>query len=277
MSDSSLAQRQTWLRYFPEGNIEFLLVTRILMVLILLALAAFAASQRAIVLLGLCMVFWVDYALVLWWLVQVSGDTLDLAEGREVSIYDSRRDRRRAGVLVVLPAAAAVLLAAPWPAMAIDRAATREAVVRIALPALGFAYVAMLPLALRVLSRKQVGGLVWRLLLLVPVLHWFALHRVLRTLDGRIRSLRQRSGSNGEEPESSLVAIPLADVTWFLAVVPWSYVLVRSMLDQQWSRLLAPCGAALVAVFAIADVAALEGVQRQFHHLLRRINIGQAR
>ncbi|GMV97146.1 MAG: hypothetical protein AMXMBFR83_15050 [Phycisphaerae bacterium] len=261
MNDSTLARRQAWYRLFPEGSIEFLLVTRIILVTALLALAAFQRVQRHVVLAGLFGVLWVDYVLVTWWLVQMAGDVQTLGAGGE-AVDQARPAPWRSALVACLPATAVLLLAAPWPSLVIRDPATRARITGVLLPVLAILYVASVPFAQRALGRLAIGPGLWRWLLLVPIVHWFALHRLLAKLNERLRLMRPAGGQTDAEGPSP--ALPLADAAWALALIPWSLVVVEALRDAPISRFLGPCGAILAAVFLIADVAVLESTQRRF-------------
>ena len=66
MTDNIGAQRRNWFRSFPEGSIEFVVITRVLALLLLAALAIVPGIQRPAVLVALALVLWVDYLLMMW-------------------------------------------------------------------------------------------------------------------------------------------------------------------------------------------------------------------
>src|SRR5690606_25195948 len=91
----------------------------------------------------------------------------------------------------------------------------RTAVMRILTPIAGLVFIALMPLGYKGLSSAGLEPRAWLWLLLVPGLHWFALHRILARLR---RDLEQLRPGQGEGPS---FALPIADVTWLLAIIPW--------------------------------------------------------
>lgn len=277
--NDTLQQRQRWFRSFPDGTLEFLLVTRLLAVFLLLALAAMRESQRPMVLLALALVLLADYVLMIWWAVQTAAD-LDSLSARPsadppapVPAAPEPKPRRlQAVALACLPAVVAFVALAPWPDFAISNAVAREGVVRVLRPAGSVAFVLALIVGYWGLRPIRLGPPVWTILLLVPCVHWFAMHRLVSHLRSRLDACRRATGET--VTEGPAVALAFADVTWLLAMIPWVVLIIAGMSRApgfNWRGFLAPCGAGLTAVFAIADMAALEGLQRQVVATIRRL------
>ena len=266
----ALNHRRAWFGLFPEGSVEFLLPTRILLVVLLLAMAGVHETQRSKVFLALCLMLWADYSVVLWWTIQAAADLcgLESLTGRAQFISS----RLRAGILVSLPSAALFLLFAPWQELVFESAVTIATVSRITTPLLLVLYLLLLFPGLRVLKQLGFGSTLCNLLLLVPLVHWFALHRLLTQLRRRIHTLNGATGHEGPA-----LAIPLADATWVVGMLPWIMLLAIAAVRQNWFRLVVPCGALLAAVFSVADVAAIEGVQRELASLLRKTDTPASR
>lgn len=262
MNDTSLGRRQSWFRYFPEGNIEFLLVTRILAVFLLLALGVMRQTQRPMVLTALIGVLWVDYVLTVWWLVRMAMDLEVLFDRPDTPAEVSGRRSVRAGIVACLPSVAVLLLLTPWPGFLSNPAIRVAAAV---------AFFVLLVLAQMTLQRIGLGPAVWTLLLLIPVLHWFAVHRLIGRLRCRLESRRQAEGEPAAQEGPSL-AIPIADATWVLTVAPWAVLVIMAFLGHSWPTALPPCATILAGLFCVADVAAVEGLQRQFAAAVRRLN-----
>ena len=74
MSEDMLTERRQWYHCFPEGTIEFNLVTRIVVVGMLGALAVLPESQHVLVINGLVETLWFDALLIIWWAVQIGMD-----------------------------------------------------------------------------------------------------------------------------------------------------------------------------------------------------------
>src|SRR5437868_8574771 len=88
--NSKLLERRRWFSFFPEGTLEFLVVTRVLALLLMGTLIIVPSTQRPAVLVALAAVVWADYALLTWWLVHVSADLHDLFAA-SATIGDRRR------------------------------------------------------------------------------------------------------------------------------------------------------------------------------------------
>lgn len=265
MNVDMLVERRKWFRVFPEGTLEFTIITRVLALMLLMALAIVGGTQRPLVVVALAVVLWVDYALLVWWVIQVATDLRGIVNG---SGEDTPSRRAIIGIQAVLPSIAAVATLAPW-----SRALGWVGPLRWLPIVAGLAFLVLLVPAYRVLRRLDVGSPLWTGLLLVPILHWFALHRIAADLDRRIdEQLRTR----GQEKASHRpgIALAVADVTWILSILPWAAVVglsvARGWSGSGVSRLGPVCGAVLAAFFAIANLAALEGVQRQIVTLIRK-------
>lgn len=283
--NDTLLQRQRWFRSFPEGTLEFLLVTRLASVFLLLALGVMREAQRPMVLVVLAIVLLVDYALMIWWAVQMAVD-LNMLCGRpdgssapQTEALNSDADTGAdpcgprqpvalVALLACLPAIILCLTLAPWPELVLAHRTLPAALTRVLLPVAGVLFLITLVLGYRALRRIRLGPPLWTVLLLVPFVHWFAMHRLLGHMRTRLETYQR---GRGETPtEGPILAVPIADVSWFLAVVPWVIVAGLRLAKGLWSNYFPPCGAALVALFAVADVAAMEGFQRHFTAVLRR-------
>ena len=269
MSETNLAQRQSWYRYFPEGSLEFLVATRVLVIILLIAFIVMHDLQRPIIVTAIIAVLWFDYVLVLWWAIQVRLD-LDLLAGRA----ESNTKRWVLGIKTFLPSVVVAysLAAYMMPGLAgLGRpsSSSHQQLVFIVYGVAAVLFVILAVLAYRALMRIQLGKSIWIALLFVPGLHWFAIHRVAGELGRHIDELRkQQSGSE----VSSSVSMALADVTWALTLLPWLAVIGIATVRGTGggSVFIFPfCGMLLGALFAIADLAALERVQRHFVHLTR--------
>ena len=268
MSESNLVARRTWFRFFPEGSLEFVVITRVLLVMNLLALAALPGSQRVLALMGLAGLLWLDYTLTLWWLVQMGGD-LRALDDAERPASDARRQRVRAAIRVILPATFLVILLAPWPTI-IHLTGPVLAAVRIGL---GILFLASLAVGCRTCRTLDLGGGRWTPLLLVPVLHWPALHRVLMRLH---KTLAEHPARNANKTDAGPgLAVALADLTWIVSALPWLIITGLVIAKGQWPTgatgyLLPTCGTCVAAVFVVIDVAAMENIQRRFVVLFRK-------
>ncbi len=277
MDNELLTQRQRWFSHFPEGSIEFLLLTRVLALLLLLSLAIVTSVQRPAVLVALTGILWLDYVLTAWWAIQMTTDREELLRDPAAAPPEpeSRHLRRRTLLWACLPATVAALALAPWPAAlrlfnpGLLPVATFN---RIGLPILALLFLVLLPLAARTLGRIRLGPTPWTFLFLVPILHWLALHRLIGTMQDRLHELPAATAGQPVGGRSAGAAVAFADVTWLLGVLPWVAMALVALAGDGFpsSAALPFCGTLLAAVFAIADLAALEHVQRQFVNLLRR-------
>jgi hypothetical protein len=229
-------------------------------------------------------VLWCDYALVLWWAIQVRLD-LDLVAGGQPSC-----PRRWALALkAFLPSIVAACVLAPWPSaygfaarimpgLAAQGGPQSSAYHRLSL--IGFAiaaiaFVAFAILAYRALQGIRLGKPLWIVLAFIPGIHWFAFHRIAADLGTRIQEQQAQRTPDKPQPTGS-TSMAAADVTWALCALPWLLVVMITII-RAWPgsggqgpiAVLPFCGMLMAAVFAIADLAALERVQRQFVPLVR--------
>jgi len=175
--------------------------------------------------------------------------------------------------VATLPAIAAVLLIAPWPEMFIKKVAGRAAIMPVVLPALGAAFVVSAFFAGRALKNIMPGRPIWTLLLLVPVLHWFAAHRLLRDMEVRLEQQLRGPDAPASPETTAGTAMTIADLALVLGALGWAaWVIMGSrqtgfgimgVLVRLFSILFG-------SLFAIADVAVMENVQRKYVALIRK-------
>jgi len=270
MTKDTLAQRRNWFRYFPEGTLEFLVITRVLAVLLLIALMIVTATQKNMVLIALSVLAWADYLLVSWWLVQMTTDLDDLLQEPDPQDPNAHRRPVTTTVLSALPSCAAFLILAPWAQVFFGSGGSRETITRVLIPVFFLTFLVLSAFAQRELKRIKLGPPIWTLLFLIPGLHWLALHRLVGGLHER---LRQRGGQEGESTEKQKIGggmeILVADVTWVMAVLPWFIVVCLSVVktdsgDATAQNIGMLCGTFMVIVFVIADLAAMETLQQRF-------------
>lgn len=268
MNAERLAERRKWFRVFPEGTLEFAIITRILALFLLLALSVVGGTQRPMIVMGLIFVLWVDYALLIWWLLQVA---LDLRMLMGATDADTPTRRAKIFIKAILPSIAAVIALVPWQQLMLILAGGTSMPRWIPLAA-GLAFVILCVPALRGLREAQVGSGLWAVLLLVPILQWPASHRLAGNLHRRICEQLQARTETAVHPPRAAMAI--ADVTWVLGVLPWAtiagYVLVQGWSGQAVLKFGMVCGTVFAAFFAIANLAAMEAVQRQLVALIRK-------
>jgi hypothetical protein len=273
MTADRLLERRKWFRVFPEGTLEFMIITRVLALLMLIALAVVGGAQRPFVLVGLAGILWVDYALLLCWVVQLAMDLRCASDGQ--GAHDTPRRRTTVAVQAILPSMAAVTALMPWGSlMRVVTGNPSPALAAMISAAAAIVFVALLWPAYRALRSIELGSPIWTILFLIPLLHFFALHRLASGLDARIHGQLRSRGERVEPTHSASMAVIAADVMWVLTILPWA-VIVGIVLVNGWPahsafKIGPVCGTMLAALFAIANLAAMESVQRQIVTLIRK-------
>jgi hypothetical protein len=272
MSAEFLAERRKWFRVFPEGTLEFTIITRVLALLMLMALAIVGGAQRPFVVAALVGVLWLDYALLMWWVVQVAGDLRAITAAGPGSV-DLTPQYTKVGTVVLLPSVAAAVAMVPWGTM-LGLFGLDASLARLVSAIAAVLFVVMFVPAHRALLRIHAGSSCWTGLVLVPFIHWFALHRVAAALSGRIQQQQVQRNAASQSPRTPSVAILLADITWVLTLLPWAVAigvaLTRGWPSNSMFKAVPVCGTVLAAAFAVANLAAMEGVQRQMVALIRK-------
>lgn len=263
--------RRNWFRFFPEGTVEFNAIVRVLAVMLLATLLVVPGTQRPIVLTAIAALLWLDAVLLIWWFVQVVTD-LDEIESPGTRGEPARR-RFMIGLLAALPSIPAVLLIAPWAQALISRQAVRVSLLQVLVPLLLILFVVLLVIGYRRLQDLRLNAPLWTALLLVPITHWFALHRLLPTLRRRIAD--QTARANLPRQDFGSGATIVADVSLIASLLCWGLVLVLPSHGGVVLRLLDKTafggGLFFAAVFAISEIAAMEQVQRQLVWLIRKV------
>lgn len=274
MNDSSMQERRQWFFYFPEGSIEFFLVTRIMLILLLLVFIVAAQQHYAYVLVAMAGILWIDYALALWWAVQMATDLQGI---RQPTTADQAYHRRlRVIVIGLLPSIPFFLLIAPWPNWVSTAASDRTMIWRITLPTLGLTAIVLIAIAQKALRDLGVDSTIRRCLMLVPLLHWFTLHQWIIRLDRELNRLAEEKNDIQLTRSDPGAVVTLSRVMWFLGVLPWLILIPGRMCDIPWLSAsmfkgAAVCSLVFTCIFAVADTAAMEAVQRKFVTLLRRL------
>jgi hypothetical protein len=178
------------------------------------------------------------------------------------------------GLKACLPSVAAAYGLAPWPRLPVSRLALLPGLTVGRALALVL-FIVLAAVAQRTMQRIRLGKPIWTALALIPGLHWFALHRVAAGLEARIDRYAQPAQAESAPRSPSSAAMAAADATWVLCMLPWLVVLGLSVA-RGWpggfpAAVFPFCGMLLAAVFGIADLAALERVQRHFTRLIRRL------
>ena len=275
MNPSSLEQRRNWFRFFPDGSLEFVVVTRVLAVLLMVLLFVVKGTQQTLVSLALCGMLWVDYLLTLFWIIQLATDLRSLSGSRLAEGPDPSAGRIRTLLVMALPATLAFAIIAPWSQVILPARAMQFAPNQMLVPVLGLAFVVSLSPAYRRAKNLSLGPSIWTLVMLVPLLHWLGIHRLLHGLHDRIARLSdQQSSAEEVGPERSAAA---ADVLWLITVLPWLLIILLVVLRGAGTmgpmpyRVMPVCGALLFGLFSAADLAAMEKVQKRFVRLIRSL------
>jgi hypothetical protein len=277
MSEDMLTERRQWYHCFPEGTIEFNLVTRIVVVGMLGALAVLPESQHVLVINGLVGTLWFDALLIIWWAVQIG---MDLETSIAPSGTPAPQARRRALVCAgwaALPTLPALLLLAPWADLIINDEAARIRAMTVLVPVLSTCFVVSLFLATWALKRLRLGAVGWVVLWLIPVLHLLALHRIIRSTQARIQHRRAETGLNSDERHMMGGSLIAADIIWLLSLIIWGVLVVRSWQDSAFTispmgKILVILGTVMVAVFSAVQLSLMERLQQQFLGLINRKN-----
>jgi len=267
--EDNLTRRRTWFRYFPEGTLEFLLVTRVLALLLLAGLTVVRGSQRPAVLLVLGVILLLDYLLVLWWGIQLVTDLRDAASPGSMNAQEARQYRLRSLLIVMLPSIAATLVLTPWPEFFIADPVARERLTGIIIPLFALVYLATLFPAWKRLSSLGCGHPVWSALFLIPGLHWLALHRLIGEWQARLD--RQLASARLPADPPSHSGLLFSDVAWFLTMLMVGTLLYLSFSGRaaQLLTLAHIASAGLAPLFAIGEVALMENVQRRYLAMLQ--------
>lgn len=268
---ANLVQRRAWFRYFPEGTLEFLLVTRVLALLLLAGLTVVRGSQRPGVLLVLGAVILVDYLLILWWGIQLVIDLRDLASPEAIESRQARKQRLRTFLVAMLPAVFVLFLLTPVLEFLIADPVFRNRLAGILNPAMAVVYLILLVFACRRLLAIQLGNLIWVILLLVPGLHLIAMQRLVIQWQHRISRQLQSARVKTEPP--ARIALHVSDIAGVATLAAVGLLVIMNVSDASgWDRFFAPAHlgtTAVAALFAIAQVALMENVQRRYLAALR--------
>lgn len=274
MSENSIEQRRRWFRFFPEGSLEFVVVTRALSLLLMLGCLIVQGTLRPLAMLALCTILWLDYALTQSWLVQLATDLDAIQKNPTLPQRDLSATRRRTLFFMVLPATLLLAFVAPWPEALLPAGAIRTAAARFVVPLCGLAAILSLWPALQTAGRLGIGTPFWCRLTLVPLLHWLAIHRLLDPLDRKICATLYPNGRPSHDDGPSFAAAA-ADTLWIITILPWLAAMILAVsregaaFEQNTFRLTMGCGSLLYGVFSIVDLAAMENVQRRFLRLIR--------
>lgn len=268
----TMTERRSWFDFFPEGSLEFVVVTRVLILVTLLSLAALEGVRRDFALLGLAAFIWTDYMLTTWWLIQLKTDLALLPDQSDAQIVRLTPHRGRLLVMVILPITFLMMLVTPWQAalhLSPSSALVGIRIVLLIVLACG------LVLGYRALGALELAPPVWRALFLVPLLHWLALHRIVARLNRQLPHTEPEEQPRPSEETSGNVTLFLADISWFLCIFPWLIFIAAMFSQGQWpagasGRIIPVCSTCLAAVFAVLDIAVMEAVQQRFVTLIRK-------
>jgi hypothetical protein len=275
MSPDNLEQRRNWFRFFPDGTLEFVVVTRVLSVLLMVLLFVVQGTQQTAVFLALCGMLWIDYLLTLFWISRLASDLRSLPPDRSAGAPVPPAAGIRTLLVTALPATLAFAIVAPWPQVILPASAMQPAAIRLLVPVLGLAFLLSLMPAYRRARSLSLGPAIWTAAMLVPLLHWLGIHRLLNGLHGRIVRLSgEQSSAEESGPQLSASA---ADVLWIITILPWLLIILLMVLKGTGTmssmpyRIVPVCGAMLFGLFSAVDLAAMEKVQKRFVRLIRSL------
>jgi hypothetical protein len=275
MNQSSLEQRRGWFRFFPEGSLEFVVVTRVLTMLLILLSMVVTGNQRTIILIGLFGMLWIDHLLTLSWTVQLATDLKGLLATPPAGSAELTTARRRALLLMVLPMSFVLAAVAPWPELLLPAGAVRHTAARLVPIVMGIGFVVSMVPAFRQARALTLGPSLWTGLLLVPLLHWVGIHRLLSHLDRKISSgFRSQPPQENSGPATLAAA---ADLLWGINILPWLLLLVLALGQRGAAsetlayRVFSICGTLLFGLYSVVDLGAMERVQKRFVQLIRSL------
>ncbi len=275
MNSNGLEHRRNWFRFFPDGTLEFVVVTRVLAVLLMVLLFVVRRTQQAPVFLGLCGMLWIDYLLTLFWIIQLATDLRSLSSDPSTGTPDSSASRVRTLLVMALPATLAFAVVAPWPQLILSPGPMQAAVTRLLIPALALAFLLSLTMAYRRARGLALGSAVWSFVILVPLLHWLGIHRLLGGLHDRMARFSGRQAS--AEDSGAGVSATAADVLWIITILPWLLLILLTVVQGAGAagamthRVVPVCGAMLFGLFSAVDLAAMEKLQKRFVRLIRSL------
>lgn len=263
----ALAAKKRWFQVFPEGSIEFLIVTRVGIVGLLLALLVIKESQRDLVWLVLGGFLWMDHVVILGWLLPMAGDVC--RAGRDEANAGRCRGAVEGALLLACLASTSMLaIVLPWQELLrfFPALTARRAMIGWAGAGLGAAVFAVAVAACRAhLAELGLAGGLWRMLIHVPGLHWPAVHRYARLLARRMRGSASSGGASPDEGGEDAV-LTASNVIWGLCMLLWvahGCLAATRGWPRGFPQLLVPLAGALTgAILAVVQLAALERVQR---------------
>lgn len=269
----SLSERRRWFRHFPEGSAEFLLVTRVMALGLMLLLAVVHSTQAIAVATAVIVILWVDHLLMIWWTIQISSDLDDMDQPSPPAAATSRLHRAKALAAAACPLVAALPLLAPWDRLVFGFESTRAAAMRIVVPILMLGFAAGLVAARRLIRTLRAGTPAWKVLLVIPAFHWLALQRILPGLEAEVEKRARRGGMHPHIPHTG-TALMVANLAWLGSMATWGGYLALSLeiggLSAPGMKTACALFGTLLAVFLMtAQLAAIEHVQRRFVELLR--------
>ncbi|UCD29459.1 MAG: hypothetical protein JSV03_02960, partial [Planctomycetota bacterium] len=165
---------------------------------------------------------------------------------------------------------------APWAEYLIRPESARTALMRIMEPALMVLFLVLVCFGYGALRRVRLGPAKWTLLLLIPIFHWFAVHRMVTNLHSKLQHRMQERGHVVKDEPGFKALILVSDITWILSMLPWGLILFLSLLHNHLPAGLAYsairiCGIAFAVVFAVGNLASMEYLQRQFVNEIRKL------
>ena len=270
-----LTQRRQWFQCFPEGTIEFNLVTRIGAIGMMGAFAVLPENQHILIANGLVGALWIDFLLMIGWTVQLGSDLETIIHRPEEPARQAHRRSLFCFLWAALPTIPAMLILAPWPEVIIRNEASRVSLMRILDPVLGVCFMVSLALAMRAVKRLQLAAGGWIFLWFFPVLHLLALHRIIKATQTRIQRHRLDTGLGPDERHLMGGSLIAADLLWLSSLVPWLILTLKSWQDSAFivrpmGTILIIAGTVMFAILSAVQLSLMERLQQQFLGLIHR-------
>lgn len=271
--DALLVERRRWFRSFPHGPLEFVSTARMVWILGIVASPLVTPAQRFLGIVAVSVLLVADVGLAVWWALDLAMDRARWLGAGPVAMRDRARRRLLAAAAVV--AAHGMLFVflltyMPTPVGSLRRMMDTVAMGRWVYVAayLGLAVYSVLACQAAGLRGAGAGGRgrASIVLLPIPLVNWWTVRRLGRdcALD-----LVHRSGVPGDESlEASRAAVIVADVFWVAAMILLGGTLGVAIAGKHfvWPAL---CSGLTLAAAAVADVAAMESIQRTYLRFLR--------
>ncbi len=270
-----LAARRRWFRSFPDGSLEFVAAIRIVWILAFFAAPVIGGFLQVYATLAIGAVLLLDFGLVMTWLVRITADRDAWARrGTAENPAGARSGASLTAIALIAQALLLAFLALSFLRLPLEIVRTHPGVANTARWVLLAAYAVAAVATARSCRSAGLRSRASGILLAAPLLSWWALRRFARDvaapMTNEVQVLKK-------PPHLSGAGFVMADAAWLAALVVSVAVvlLARNMgMHATWQN---ACSGILLAVAAIADVAALESVQRVYLGWLRTVQPARPR